>query len=66
MKYLEKIIKIQNELLLNNIANIKFDNEPDKRTFVNKYLKKNYHLFKLVNNNNNIKIYSDKVDKMNL
>jgi hypothetical protein len=65
-KLLEKIIRIQNKLLLKKIADIKFTNQDDKDIFIECYFKKNYQTVFITNNNKIEETYKKKLKKMNI
>ena len=49
MEDIKKIVELQNILLLSKIADDKFNNESDKKKFIDKYNKINYRKFKIIN-----------------
>jgi len=49
MEDIKKIVELQNILLLNKIADDKFNDESDKKKFIDKYNKINYRKFKIIN-----------------
>lgn len=55
MDKLTKIINIQNKNLLNIIAEDKFNDDDDKKNFIEKYHKYNYHLLKVSRNDDLLK-----------
>lgn len=51
MDTLNKIISLQNLILLKKIAENKYDNSDDVKNFIDKYHKYNYHVLKVSKNN---------------
>jgi len=63
--YLQNIIQIQNKILLEKIADYKFKNDNEKKNFIEKYNKINYHYFKTTKTNP-IYNYKNKIKNINI
>lgn len=50
MDTLNKVISLQNLILLKKIAENKYDNSDDVKNFIDKYHKYNYHVLKVSKN----------------
>ena len=63
MDVLQEIIYEQNLEILQLIANDKYNDDEDKKKFIQKYHKKNYSCMKIIKKNN-IQEYEKKINKL--
>mgnify|MGYP003388756572 FL=1 len=66
MDIFTNIVRIQNKLLLEKIADIKFTEDIDKQKFIDCYFKRNYHIVKITRKTNLLKTYEKKIKMLNI
>ena len=64
MDKLINLIEIQNNILLNKIANDKFKTDEEKRAFINKYSKHNFHIVKVTRNDYLLKYSMNRINNI--